>query len=55
MNINRCFLQWWDEFGSGIRPLPEHDKEEHAKRITDVAFEAGFLLGHDKDFDNDCP
>ena len=27
------FEKWWYETGSGIRPLENEDKEEHAKRV----------------------
>jgi hypothetical protein len=34
------FRKWWDEIGSKIKPLPEHDMEEHAKRIALIAWQA---------------
>lgn len=37
------FKDWWENFGSGIRPDETEDTEEFAKRITSLAFEAGKL------------
>jgi hypothetical protein len=36
--LNEAFDAWWDEEGSGVIPLPEHDIEEHAKRIARIAW-----------------
>jgi hypothetical protein len=30
--------QWWNESGSAMRPLPNEDVEEFAKRITGIAW-----------------
>jgi hypothetical protein len=30
--------QWWNESGSAMRPLPNEDLEEFAKRITGIAW-----------------
>ena len=32
---------WWHTEGSGIRPLPNEDIEEFAKRITEIAWSNG--------------
>ena len=32
---------WWYTEGSGIRPLPNEDIEEFAKRITEIAWSNG--------------
>lgn len=34
------FLEWWNLIGSGIRPLPGEDMEEHSKFIAFMAWEA---------------
>ena len=34
------FEKWWYEIGSGIGALPNHDHEEHAMRISKLAWEA---------------
>ena len=35
----RDFDKWWRDAGSGIRPLENHDAEQHAKRIAHIAWE----------------
>ena len=32
---------WWDMEGSGMRPLPNEDMEEFAKRISEIAWSNG--------------
>jgi hypothetical protein len=32
---------WWYKEGSGMRPLPNEDIEEFAKRITEIAWSNG--------------
>lgn len=32
------FDEWWSKIGSGIRPLPGEDQEEHAKRVARSAW-----------------
>lgn len=32
------FETWWDETGSAIIPNPNHDMEQHAKRVAFVAY-----------------
>lgn len=34
------FDRWWWAVGSGIRPAPDDDAEEHAWRIAKAAWEA---------------
>lgn len=34
------FEKWWKDCGSGMWPLPEHDMEEHSRRIAQAAWEA---------------
>ena len=36
------FEKWWYEIGSGIGALPNHDHEEHAMRISKLAWEAAY-------------
>jgi hypothetical protein len=36
--VSSDFQTWWDEIGSGIRPLSEHDYEQHGRRITMIAW-----------------
>jgi hypothetical protein len=38
------FNTWWNNEGSGIRPLPDEDTEEFAKRITEIAWSNGAAL-----------
>jgi hypothetical protein len=33
--------KWWYTEGSGMRPLPNEDIEEFAKRITEIAWSNG--------------
>lgn len=35
-----AFDVWWDNEGSGLRPLPTEDYEEHAHRVCKIAWEA---------------
>ena len=35
---DRSFTEWWDNVGSGYRPEPGHDYEEHAHRIAQMAW-----------------
>lgn len=35
------FKNWWYEFGSGLKPLPGHDHEQHAARIAELAWVDG--------------
>ena len=35
------FEKWWNEEGSGMRPIDNHDHEEHAHRIARIAWENG--------------
>jgi hypothetical protein len=39
--LQRRFLTWWNEEGSAMRPLPGHDYEEHARRISEIAWANG--------------
>jgi hypothetical protein len=39
--IQQDFDTWWDQEGSGIIPLKEHDWEEHSKRISEIAWKNG--------------
>lgn len=32
------FKKWWHEVGSGLKPLPGHDHEQHAARIAELAW-----------------
>ena len=36
--INNAFVNWWHDEGSGMRPLDNEDKEEHTKRVSEVAW-----------------
>jgi len=35
------FDRWWDEEGSGMRPMPTEDVEQFAKRIAMIAWSNG--------------
>jgi hypothetical protein len=35
------FATWWHTEGSGMRPLPNEDVEEFAKRVTEIAWSNG--------------
>lgn len=35
------FERWWYEVGSGITPMKGEDRETHAHRVAEAAFEAG--------------
>jgi hypothetical protein len=35
------YKTWWDNEGSGMRPLPNEDTEEFARRITAIAWSNG--------------
>lgn len=37
------FKTWWDNEGSSIRPLLDEDLEEFAKRISNLAYRAGYF------------
>lgn len=37
------FEIWWRNVGSGIHPMPSEDSEEHAKRVSALAWSAGSL------------
>jgi hypothetical protein len=39
--LQRRFLAWWYNEGSGFLPLPGQDHEEHAKRISEIAWSNG--------------
>jgi hypothetical protein len=39
--LRRRFLTWWREEGSAMRPHPDHDHEEHARRISEIAWANG--------------
>jgi hypothetical protein len=34
------FENWWNETGSGILPEKNHDYEEHAMRVSEIAWTA---------------
>ena len=36
-----AWRRWWDEEGSGIRPLPNEDAEQFARRMTEIAWSNG--------------
>jgi len=40
MNGKTGFGSWWLIIGSSMRPLPNHDHEEHARRVAEAAWEA---------------
>jgi hypothetical protein len=40
MNVQTDFEWWWWNAGSGIRPKPNHDHEEHARRVAKAAWDA---------------
>lgn len=44
------FEDWWNYDGSGMTPLPEHDIEEHSRRIAKIAWLSGayIALNHKK-------
>ena len=35
---SKAFNVWWNEEGSGMRPLATEDTEEFAKRISEIAW-----------------
>jgi hypothetical protein len=37
------FEEWWRNYGSGIRPLPGQDHEEHGRRLAGLAWESATL------------
>ena len=39
--LRRRFLIWWREEASAMRPHPDHDHEEHARRISEIAWANG--------------
>ncbi len=39
--IEKRFRQWWHDEGSGMPPLPGMDHEEHARRISQIAWHNG--------------
>ena len=39
--IREWFNRWWRNEGSAMRPLPGHDHEEHARRISEIAWANG--------------
>jgi|DEB0MinimDraft_6_1074348.scaffolds.fasta_scaffold302697_2 hypothetical protein len=39
--LKRRFLTWWREEASAMRPHPEHDHVEHARRISEIAWANG--------------
>lgn len=39
--LRRRFLIWWREEGSAMRPHPEHDHEEHARLVSEIAWANG--------------
>jgi hypothetical protein len=41
IDIDTKFATWWHTEGSGMRPLPNEDIEEFAKRVTDIAWSNG--------------
>ena len=44
MTVEEEFERWWSEEGSGMYPLPNEDQEEHARRVSRIAW----LNGHYK-------
>ena len=40
--MNEEFELWWNKIGSGITPLPHRNMEEHAKRVSQEAWEASW-------------
>ena len=36
-----AWRRWWDEEGSGERPLPNEDAEQFARRMTEIAWSNG--------------
>lgn len=42
-----AFKLWWRDEGSAISPLPHEDREEHAKRVSLIAWmNAAYLCEH---------
>ena len=44
LNKSASFQQWWEDVGSGIRPLPGNDAEEHAKTVARSAWVACYAF-----------
>ncbi len=44
--LRRRFLTWWREEASAMRPHPEHDHVEHARRISEIAWANGAYVAH---------
>jgi hypothetical protein len=44
--LQRRFLAWWHNEGSGLPPLPGHDHEEHARRVSEIAWSNGAYVSH---------
>ena len=45
------FMTWWHDEGSAMRPLPNEDVEEHAKRIVRIAWLNGAFKARDNSVD----
>ena len=43
--LEKLFEHWWTISGSGIMPKASHDTEEHAKRISKIAYFSGVVKG----------
>lgn len=42
-------LGWWHRVGSALRPVGDEDQEQHAYRVSQEAFMAGFYHSEDKE------
>lgn len=38
IDIQKSFLDWWENEGSALRPLGNEDHEEFARRVTEIAW-----------------
>ena len=45
------FQEWWASFGSAMRPHRNEDREEHARRVAEAAWDIAATFGKPLDFD----
>ena len=42
------FQIWWDEIGSGIKPITNEDMEDFGRRIASIAWDEGATFAEDE-------
>lgn len=45
---NAAFEKWWRNEGSGFIPVKHHDMEEHAKKVSRIAWLNGAYVGAER-------